>query len=175
MVRRTTIRKRMRASCDRLSSSSRAHAPSRAPNRQWLKSVVKATTTTTRYRKPRESGGVSGSGAGALVANYRRPGARNADLMDAHPRVGSTMVSSTASAPSLPDARFARLVIRDKNRDLADQRPSGSVAGRPVMAVPTVIAETAASAASLWFSRRQPKDIHLASISQSNSSERSNN
>jgi hypothetical protein len=65
---------------------------------------------------PRKSGGVSGSGAGAPVANYSSPEPETPDLMDAHPRVGSTMVSSTASTPSPFLMLASPLVIRDKNR-----------------------------------------------------------
>src|SRR5438876_654637 len=51
--------------------------------------------------KPHESGCVSGSGACALVAYHSPSESETPDLLDAHPRVGSAMDSSTASAPSL--------------------------------------------------------------------------
>jgi hypothetical protein len=56
--------------------------------------------------------GVSGSGVDALVANYSSPEPETPDLMDTHPRFGSAMVSSTASAHPFPDARFAASHLR---------------------------------------------------------------
>jgi group II intron reverse transcriptase/maturase len=102
MVRRTTIRKRMRAKLREVKQHPQAHARSRAPNRTMAQvGRARLLQLLRGTRKPRESGGVSGSGAAALVANYSSPEPEMPDLVDAHPRVGSPVVSSSASAPSL--------------------------------------------------------------------------
>src|SRR5260370_25034348 len=79
-------------------------------------------------RKPVESGGVSGWGAGALVAYSSPTEPETPDLVDAHPRVGSAMDSSTASAPSL-SGRSLRRHSSEIRTGCANKRPSGSVRG----------------------------------------------
>ena len=103
MVRRKTIRKRMRAKLRQIKQQLRERMHDPVPQTGQMAQVGRARLLQLLRGtgKPRESGGVSGSGAGALVANYSSPEPETPDLMDAHPRVGSTMASSTASAPSL--------------------------------------------------------------------------
>jgi Reverse transcriptase (RNA-dependent DNA polymerase) len=80
----------------------RAHARSRAPNRTMAQvGRARLLQLLRGTGQPRESGGVSGSGAGALVAKYSSPEPETPDPMDAHPRFGSAMASATARAPSL--------------------------------------------------------------------------
>jgi len=79
-------------------------------------------------RKPQESGGVSRSGAGAVVAGSSRPEPETPDLVDAHHRFGSTVASSTESAPSL-SGRSLRRSSSEIGTGCANERPSGSEEG----------------------------------------------
>ena len=103
MVRRKTIRKRMRAKLREIKQQLRKRMHDPVPQTgQWLKSVVQGYFNY--YAVPGnldESGRVSGSGDRALVANDSSPEPETPDLMDAHSRFGSALASSTARAPSL--------------------------------------------------------------------------
>ena len=88
-------------------------------------------------REPRESGRVSGSGAGALVAYSSPPEPEAPDQLDAYPCIGYAMASSTACAPSLSGCSL-RCHSSEIRTGCANQRPSGSVQGATKV-VPTVL------------------------------------
>ncbi len=103
MERRTTICKRMRAKLRQVKQQlrQRMHDPVTQTGR-WLKSVVQGYFNYYAVPGNLASLGVfSGLGACALVADSSPTEPETPDLLDAHPRVGSAMDSSTASAPSL--------------------------------------------------------------------------
>jgi RNA-directed DNA polymerase len=103
MVRRTTIRKRMRAKLRQVKQQLRERMHDPVPQTgQWLKSVRTRLLQLLRGTgKPHESGCVSGSGACALVAYHSPSEPATSSLLDAPSCVGSAMASSAASAPSL--------------------------------------------------------------------------
>src|SRR5215475_4204538 len=79
-------------------------------------------------RKPQESGYVSGSGAGAVVAYSSPPEPETPDLVDAHPRLGSALASSTEHASSLSGCTLCRHSSAIRT-GCANKRSSGSVRG----------------------------------------------
>jgi len=102
MVRRTTIRKRMRAKLRQIKQQLRERTRSRAPNRTVapvdrprLLQLLRGTG------KPQEPGWIPGPGACALVAHSSPPEPETLGVLDAHPSTGSAMAPSTACAPSL--------------------------------------------------------------------------
>jgi hypothetical protein len=62
----------------------------------------KATSTTTRYWQTSRVWVFRDGFACALVAYFSPPEPETPGHLDAHPRIGSAMASSTANAPSLP-------------------------------------------------------------------------
>jgi len=103
MVRRTTIRKRMRAKLRQIKQQLRERMHDPVPQTgQWLKSVVQGYFNYYGGTgKPHESGCVSRSGACALVAYHSPSEPETPDQLDTHPCIGYAMASSTASAPPL--------------------------------------------------------------------------
>ena len=102
-VRRKTIRKRMRAKLREIKQQLRERMHDPVPQTgQWLQSVVQGYFNYHAVPGNLDSLGVFRDRVlGALVAYYSPPEPETPDLLDAHPRVGSAMASSTASAPSL--------------------------------------------------------------------------
>ena len=88
----------------------------------------RATSTTTRYQEPHESGRVSESGARALVAYSSPPEPEAPDQLDAYPCIGYAMAPSTACAPSLSGCSLRRHSSEIRT-GCANQRPSGSARG----------------------------------------------
>jgi hypothetical protein len=106
-----------------------AHARSAAPN--WKMATVgrsRSLQLLRGTRKPREPGGVSGSGACAVLAYSAPPEPEAPALMDAYPRFGFAMASSTEHAPSLSGCPFCRYSSEIRT-GCANERPSGSEEG----------------------------------------------
>ena len=103
MVRRTTIRKRMRAKLRQVKQQLRERMHDPVPQTgQWLKSVVQGYFNY--YAVPGnldESGGVPGSGASTLVATLRRRSQKRRITWTRILVLAQAMASSTARAPSL--------------------------------------------------------------------------
>src|SRR5271169_50204 len=78
--------------------------------------------------KPRQSRRIPGSVNGAVVAYPSPPQPETPDLLDAYSRLGRPMVSSTASAPSLPGDSLCRQSSAIRT-GCANKRPSGSEEG----------------------------------------------
>ena len=108
-VRRKTIRKRIRAKLGALSRSSTSECtipcarPANGSNRS-----CKATSTTTRYRETSPASPYSGTGYWCYGGISFAAAARHVRSPDAYARLGRPMVSSTASAPSLPRGSLCR-------------------------------------------------------------------
>ena len=103
MVRRTTIRMRMRAKLRQIKQQLRMRMHDPVPQTgRWLQSVVQGHFNYYAAPGKLTSPGVLRDRVLALLVAYSSPPEpETPDLLDAHPRVGSAMDSSTASAPSL--------------------------------------------------------------------------
>ena len=103
MVRRTTIRKRMRAKLRQIKQQLRERMHDPVPQTgQWLKSVVQGYFNYYAVPGNLASLGVFRDRVLALWwRTIRRRSQKRRISLDAHARVGSAMASSTASAPSL--------------------------------------------------------------------------
>jgi hypothetical protein len=129
-VRRTTIRKRMRAKLRELKQQLRMHMHDPVPQTGgWLKSVVPRLLQLLRgTREPRELGRVPGPIAGAVVANSSSPEPATPPTVDPDACAGSTMATSTARAPSL-SCRSLRRQSSEIRTGCVNERPSGSGEG----------------------------------------------
>src|SRR5438105_14393027 len=78
--------------------------------------------------KSRQSRRIPGSVNWAVVAHPSPPQPETSDLLDAYARLGRPMVSSTASAPSLPGGSLCRQSSAIRT-GCANERPSGSEEG----------------------------------------------
>ena len=103
MVRRTTIRKRMRAKLREVKQQLRERMHDPVPQTgQWLKSVVQGHFNYYAVPGNLASLGVFRDRVLALWwRTIRRRSQKRRISLDAHPRFGSAMASSTARAPSL--------------------------------------------------------------------------
>jgi len=138
-VRRKTIRKRMRAKLRDIKQQirKRMHDPVRQTG-PWLKSIVQGHFNYYAVPGNLDSLGVfRGSVNGAVVARPSPPQPETSDLLDAYARLGRPMVSSTASAPSLPRGPLCRQSSAIRT-GCANEPPSGSVRGvsRTVISLP---------------------------------------
>jgi hypothetical protein len=108
MVRRTTIRKRMRAKLRQVKQQLRERMRDPVPQTgQWLKSVVQGYFNYYAVPGNLTSLGVFRDRVLAAMVAYHSPSEpETPGLVDAHSCFGSAMACSTAHAPSLPDARF---------------------------------------------------------------------
>ena len=78
--------------------------------------------------KPRQSGGVPGQGACAMVAYSSPPEPATPTVVDTYPDLGFTLASSTEHASSLPGCALCRHSSAIRT-GCANERPSGSEEG----------------------------------------------
>ena len=130
MVRRTTIRKRMRTKLRQIQQQLRQRMHDPVPQTRKVAPVdrPRPLPLLRGTRKPQESGDVSGSGAGALVAYSSPQEPETPDHVDAHPCIGSALASSTEHASSLSGCTLCRHSSEIRT-GCANKRPSGSVRG----------------------------------------------
>ena len=117
MVRRTTIRKRMRAKLRQIKPELRKRMHDPVPQTgQWLRSVVQGTSTTTRYRETTLAYPCSGIGCWSAGGIVFAAGPRNAESTGrgCSPWRSAGFPNRLCSIPS-PMLALPPL-IRDKNR-----------------------------------------------------------